>query len=164
MKFYQIIIFSCLLMQAPRLLAQNPNADTARPNIAYNHFGAWIWKIDYTNLSHAQLADKLKALGVKRVYIKVSDGRHEANKFPELNNKHTVEIYKNRGLEVWAWSYNYPDNEAEQATVLTRAAKTGYAGYVLDLEIEFDARGKFLRWLVAAQRLGLPPQQGIQMT
>ena len=137
-------------MQAPRLLAQNPNPDTARPNIAYNHFGAWIWKIDYTNLSHTQLADKLKALGVKRVYIKVSDGRHEASKFPELNNKHTVEIYKNRGLEVWAWSYNYPDNEAEQATVLTRAAKTGYAGYVLDLEIEFDDKPAALKKLLVA--------------
>jgi Secretion system C-terminal sorting domain len=150
MKFYQIILFCYLWMQMPRAFAQNPTADTARPNMVYNHFGAWIWKIDYTNKSHAQLADKLAALGVKRVYIKVSDGRHEASKFPELNNKHTVEIYKNRGLEVWAWSYNYPNNETEQASVLTRAAKTGYAGYVLDLEIEFDDKPADLKKLLVA--------------
>jgi hypothetical protein len=150
MKFYQIIILSALLMQSISAFAQNPNADSIQPKIAYNHFGAWIWKIDYTNLSHTQLADKLSALGVKRVYLKVSDGRHEPSKFPELNNKHTVEIYKNRGLEVWAWSYNYPDNEAEQATCLTRAAKTGYAGYVLDLEIEFDDKPAELKKLLVA--------------
>jgi hypothetical protein len=150
MKFFQIILLSGLWMQTAPLFAQNPTADTSQPTIAPNHFGAWIWKIDYTGMSHTQLADKLRTLGVKRVYIKVSDGRHEADKFPELNNKHTVEIYKKRGLQVWAWSYNYPDNEAAQAAVLLRAAKTGYEGYVLDLEIEFEDKPAELKKLMVA--------------
>jgi hypothetical protein len=150
MKTYQIMLFCGFLLQNNNAFTQNFNSDTVRPAMTYNRFGAWIWKIDYTGMSHAQLADKLAALGVKRAYIKVSDGRHEPDKFPELNNKHTVEIYKNRGIEAWAWSYNYPDNEAAQASVLARAAKTGYAGYVLDLEIEFDDKPAALKKLMVA--------------
>jgi Secretion system C-terminal sorting domain len=150
MKTDLIILFCCFCLQHNIAFTQNFNTDTLRSPIAYNRFGAWIWKIDYTGMSHAQLADKLAALGVKRAYIKVSDGRHEPDKFPELNNKHTVDIYKNRGIEAWAWSYNYPDNEAAQASVLTRAAKTGYAGYVLDLEIEFDDKPAELKKLMTA--------------
>ncbi|MEN9610408.1 MAG: hypothetical protein RLZZ628_1222 [Bacteroidota bacterium] len=144
------MLFCGFLLQNNNAFTQNFNSDTVRPAMTYNRFGAWIWKIDYTGMSHAQLADKLAALGVKRAYIKVSDGRHEPDKFPELNNKHTVEIYKNRGIEAWAWSYNYPDNEAAQASVLARAAKTGYAGYVLDLEIEFDDKPAALKKLMVA--------------
>lgn len=154
MNRYQIIIFCCLLMQQSIAIAQIApllNADTTQNRVAtYNRFGAWIWKIDYTGMSHTQMADKLAALGVKRVYIKVSDGRLELDKFPELSQTQTVEIYKKRGIEPWAWSYNYPNNEAAQATVLTRAAKMGYLGYVLDIEIEFDDQPAALKKLFVA--------------
>ena len=49
-----------------------------------------------------------------------------------------IEAYHNAGMEVWAWSYNYTNNNEAQAEALYMAAQTGYDGYVVDVEMEFD--------------------------
>lgn len=107
-------------------------------NSACNKLGAWIWVIEETTCkNHAELADSLKKLGIKRAYVKVADGSNFA-KWPELDDKTLVSAYKTRGIEIWAWSYNYPNNEDAQAEALLRATKTGYQGFVVDVETEFD--------------------------
>jgi len=104
-----------------------------------NKLGAWLWYIEISGFdTHQSLADSLKSLGVKRIYIKVADGRPNPAIWPELKDKNVVQAYASRGLEVWAWSYNYPGNEKEQAEALKTAAETGYQGFVVDVESEFD--------------------------
>ena len=47
------------------------------------------------------------------------------------------QAYQSRGLECWAWSYNYTNNPVEQAEALYIAAQTGYEGFIVDVEVEF---------------------------
>lgn len=104
-----------------------------------NHLGAWLWFIEITGFdTHAEIADSLSNMGVKRIYVKVADGGINPAVWPELLDASVVADYKSRGLEVWAWSYNYPGNDSLQAEALYLAAETGYEGFVVDVEIEFD--------------------------
>jgi hypothetical protein len=121
--------FFLLLLNPYNLFAQNNQC---------NELGAWIWYIEATTCkSHSELADSLKKLNIKRVFVKVADGKNFSN-WPELDDKNVVKAYKDKGIQVWGWSYNYPNNEAAQAEAIYRAAKTGYQGYIVDVEMEFD--------------------------
>lgn len=118
-----------------------------------NKLGAWLWYIEITDLAnHTRLADSLHRIGVGRIYVKVADGKPNTTTWPELADTSLVKTYKNRGIEVWAWSYNYPGNEAQQAVALRMAAATGYQGYVVDVESEFDNKATQLTALFAAFR------------
>ena len=116
-----------------------------------NQLGAWLWFIEITGFeTHAEIADSLSNMGVKRIYVKVADGGINPSVWPELLNTQLVEDYKSRGLEVWAWSYNYPGNDSLQAEALYLAAQTGYEGFVVDVEIEFDGDSTNLHNLFSA--------------
>lgn len=106
-----------------------------------NSLGIWLWYLENTGYSsHSTLAKDIASLGIKRVYVKVADGGYNPSSWPEVNNKALVDAYKAYGLEVWAWAYNYPGNEVAQADALYYAAKTGYQGFVTDIEVEFDKK------------------------
>jgi Peptidase_C39 like family len=106
-----------------------------------NSLGIWLYYIQQTGYSsHAALAAKLKSLKIKRIYVKVGDGGYNPTTWPENDDVNVVNAYKAQGIEVYAWSYNYPGNEAAQAKVLYQAAKAGYEGFVTDIEIEFDGK------------------------
>jgi hypothetical protein len=129
-RIFTLVAFSFLIFNAP-LGAQIPTG--------CNKLGAWLWYIDITGFStHAQIADTLAALGAKRIYVKVADGQPNPNVWPELLDTTLTAAYKARGLEVWGWSYNYTNNPTGQANALYLAAKTGYQGFVVDVETEFD--------------------------
>jgi hypothetical protein len=116
-----------------------------------NKMGMWLWYIEGTGYaSHSALADKLVALGVPRIYVKVADGAYNAAAWPEVDDPAVVNAYKSKGIEVWAWAYNYPGNNANQAKVLYQAAKAGYQGFVTDIEIEFDGATTSLESLLQA--------------
>lgn len=115
-----------------------------------NKLGMWLWYLEGTTYtSHGALADKLKLLDVKRIYVKVADGGYNPTAWPEVDNAALVSAYKSRGIEVWAWAYNYPGNEVNQAKALYQAAKAGYQGFVTDIEIEFDRTTTTLESLMA---------------
>jgi hypothetical protein len=114
------------------------SSDATSRNIN-NQLGRWLWYLEGTGYTtHSALATKLQTLGVKRIYVKVADGGYSPSSWPEVDDAALVNAYKAQGIEVWAWSYNYSGNEANQTKVLTQAAKAGYEGYVTDIEIEFD--------------------------
>lgn len=125
-------------------------ASLAGSPVPKNKFGAWLFMISNTGMSHAQLADKLQSLGVKRIFIKIADGTNNCGWFPDACQRATTDTYKARGIEPWAWSYNYPGNTAAQAQALTLAAQSGYQGYVLDIEKEFDGQSTTLADLMKA--------------
>jgi hypothetical protein len=107
--------------------------------VTSNKFGAWLFLISETGGSHAQLAQKLSALGIKRIFIKIADDTQNCTLFPDACVSANVNEYKSRGIEPWAWSYNRPSaNARSSATALYRAAQAGYVGYVTDVEAEYD--------------------------
>jgi hypothetical protein len=119
-------------------------------NLQNNKLGVWLWYLERTSYkSHKSLGDKLSKLGVKRIFIKVSDGTN-LEKWPELKKKSVIKEYLNRHIEPWAWSYNYPGNDSIQAHALYEAAKTGYKGFVVDLEKEFDGKPEAAKKLFMA--------------
>ena len=106
-----------------------------------NKLGIWLWYLDPASMNHkthAELAQELVTLGVKRVYIKTADGKPKPSVWPELTDKTVPKAYKDAGLQVWSWSYNYPQNDSLQAHSLFLSAQTGYEGHVIDIEMEFD--------------------------
>ena len=115
------------------------NIVNAQDSSCHNKLGVWLWHVETTGLSHELLANNLSNLGVQRIYVKVADGRVNPDRWTELVDTGLVRTYKEKGLEVWAWSYNYPENDSLQAEALYMAAQTGYDGFVVDVEIEFDA-------------------------
>ncbi len=113
--------------------------------------GVWLWYIENTSYdTHEDLAAKVSQIGANRIYIKVGDGTIDSTFWPELVNDTIVDTYKKYGLEVWAWSYNYPNNEHKQAEVLSRAARSGFEGFVVDVEVEFDGLTDQLSSLMSA--------------
>jgi hypothetical protein len=113
----------------------------ATSDVTCNKYGAWLWYLKLTKFrSHEALADTLASLGVKRIYIKVADGTMDLDKWPEILDYKVPEIYAQRGIEAWAWSYNYPGNETAQAKAVYEAAKHGYRGYVVDVEVQYNGK------------------------
>ena len=118
---------------------------------ACNHLGVWLWRMEQTGFdSYENLADSLDNIGVKRIYVKVADGRLDTTAWPTIVNQDIITAFHNRDMEVYAWSYNYPGNDEAQAQALTTAISTGYDGYVIDIEMEFDNETVILENLVSA--------------
>lgn len=109
-----------------------------------NDFGVWLWYIEGTGYTHESLAQKLAAENIHNIFIKVADGGFNCGNWPELCDTSIPETYSEYGITAWAWSYNYPGNEEAQAQALEIAYETGYAGYVMDIEIEFDGNSTAL--------------------
>ncbi|MFM2392542.1 MAG: hypothetical protein RLZZ546_519 [Bacteroidota bacterium] len=129
-KILTISAFILLSILPKTLLAQNETC---------SKLGVWLWYIEITGFTtHQELSSEINGLGAKRVYVKVADGRVNTDVWPELIDKNLVDAYKKKNLEVWAWSYNYPNNDSLQAEALYMAASTGYQGFVVDVEMEFD--------------------------
>jgi len=112
--------------------------------------GAWLWYVDGIGMSHAELADRLAGLGARRVYVKVADGAADCGAWPELCDATVPATYQAAGLEAWAWAYVYPGSASAQADALSTAARTGYDGYVLDIESEFDGASSTLETVLVA--------------
>jgi hypothetical protein len=106
-----------------------------------NKLGAWLWYLELTKFkTYESLADTLSSLGVKRIYVKVANGKLDSIKWTEINDRSIPRIFEERGIEAWAWSYNYPNNEFQQSKALYYAAKAGYKGYVVDIEAQYDSK------------------------
>ena len=115
-----------------------------------NGLGVWLWYIEGTGYSHQSLAEKLEEMGVDIIYVKVADGSANCTNWPELCDSSIPQIYADHGIEAWAWSYNYPQNELAQAEALTQAFETGYHGYVMDIESEFNGDEENLEAIMQA--------------
>lgn len=116
-----------------------------------NKLGAWIWYVELTGMdSHHEVADSLSSVGIKRVYTKVADGTVDSTWWTEIVDRELIQSYHDHDMEIWAWSYNYPEDDAAQAEALYLAAKTGYDGYVVDVESQFDGKAEPLSSLFVA--------------
>lgn len=133
---------------------------TVRPPLKHhdtqlNNIGVWLWYLHHTDYrTHEELSYALADLGVKRIFIKVADGR-DLIRWPELRKRNVPKAYEKYHIAPWAWSYNYPGNEVLQAEALYYAAKYGYKSFIVDVEKEFDGRpeaaAKLFQAFVAAK-------------
>lgn len=114
--------------------------------------GVWLWYVEGVGMTHAELAARLADLGVARIYVKVADGSADCGTWPELCDSSVAATYRAAGVEPWAWAYVYPGSARSQADALTSAASAGYAGYVLDIEVEFDGASSTLTDVLSAFR------------
>ncbi len=118
---------------------------------ACNKLGVWLWRFEQTGQqSHENLARTIGSMGGKRIFIKVADGGYSPTAWPTIADQSIPPIYEVEDVEAWAWSYNYPGNVEAQARALYEAAKTGYQGYVVDIEIEFNGADDTLEALMLA--------------
>ncbi|MDU0113235.1 hypothetical protein RT723_09545 [Psychrosphaera aquimarina] len=132
-----------------------------------NKLGAWIFYIDETTLvhnNHQDMANYLASVGIKRVFIKISDINYNWGSNKIAFNEDSVDCgewqdacepdnlahYKQNGIEVWAWTYNDIGLYEDQADMLEAAVRVGYQGYVLDIETEFDGNSTELNNLLVA--------------
>lgn len=144
-----------------QVLPESPAAATPI-TVTQNKLGAWFWYADRTGTTHTQIADKLVSIGVKRIFIKISNGRRSCEMYGDVCDGNVAALYKARGIEPWTWSYNYPNDagtgltdaqyHAKQAEGLTQSAKFGYVGHVVDIETEFDGKAQPLEDLFTAFR------------
>ena len=97
--------------------------------------GVWIWRV--ANLQSDYL-DRLVQRNVKRVYLKVFDGKSNPMFWGFQCTPESVLRIKARGIEVFGWGYHYgtADDLAAQVTAVKQAFDAGIDGYVLDVEKE----------------------------
>lgn len=113
--------------------------------------GVWLWRFEQTGQqSHDNLARTISSMGGKRIYVKVADGGYSPSSWPTIADKDLLASYEKENVEAWAWSYNYRGNVEAQARALYEAAKTGYQGFVVDIEIEFNGEDDTLEALMQA--------------
>lgn len=98
--------------------------------------GAWIWVLsdirsDYLN--------QLKACHVKRVYLKVFDGKSRPMFWSFQCSPAIIKQFQENGIEVYGWGYHYGTaNVKDQVDAVQAALDCGLDGYVLDLEAEVE--------------------------
>jgi len=100
--------------------------------------GVWIWVLSDIRSDYL---DKLAECKVKRVYIKVFDGRSQPMFWDYQCSPSIIQQFKTRGIEVYGWGYHYgtPDID-DQASAVKQALSCGLDGYILDVETEVENR------------------------
>jgi hypothetical protein len=100
--------------------------------------GAWIWNLSEIENNYL---DRLVKCQVKRVYLKVFDGKSRPMFWSHQCSPEIIREFKSRGVEVYGWGYHYgTDNIAEQVSAVKQALDCGLDGYILDLEKEVEEK------------------------
>lgn len=98
--------------------------------------GVWIWRL--AKVRHDYLS-KLVERKVKRVYLKVFDGKSNPMFWGSQCSPEIIREFKSREIEVYGWGYHYgtPDVDA-QVLAVRQALDCGLDGYILDLESQVE--------------------------
>lgn len=97
--------------------------------------GVWIWRM--ANLA-SDFLDRLVRCNVKRVYLKVCDGRSRPMFWEFQCTPDIIEQFRLRNIQVYGWGYHYgtSDDISDQVLAVSQALSAGIEGYVLDVEDE----------------------------
>lgn len=106
-----------------------------------NLLGVWIDEREDTGSTHEELAARLGALGVKRVYVKVGLGTTSCSMWPDACDPAVPAAYHARGIEAWGWSTPEPDTPGGGAVGITYTSEAGYDGYVVVLGPDWNDNG-----------------------
>ncbi|MEH2053379.1 peptidoglycan-binding domain-containing protein [Nostoc sp.] len=108
--------------------------------MAEHPHGVWIWNLSKIRTDYL---DKLVERQVKRVYLKVFDGRRNGVLNPTFwdwqCSSTIIQDFKSRGIQVYGWGYHYGTSDVdEQVDKVKQAINCGLDGYVVDLEKEVE--------------------------
>lgn len=119
--------------------------------------GTWIWRMANLNVD---FLDSLVQCNVKRVYLKVCDGRSKPMFWLFQCTPEIIQDFRARDIQVYGWGYHYGtgDDIAEQILAVKQAFEAGIEGYVLDVEDEVQdpATHPHLRTLLEGLRQIVP--------
>jgi hypothetical protein len=100
--------------------------------------GVWIWVLSDIRSDYL---DQLQVRNVKRVYLKVFDGKSRSMFWSFQCSPEIIKQFKLRGIEVYGWGYHYGTaNIKDQVDAVQAALNCGLDGYVLDVEAEVEDR------------------------
>lgn len=96
--------------------------------------GAWIW---YLSKLGSDYLNTLAECKVKRVYIKVFDGKSQPMFWKHQCSPQIVDQFKSNGIQVYGWGYHYGTSDVTaQVSAVKQALDCGIDGYILDVEEE----------------------------
>jgi Putative peptidoglycan binding domain/CHAP domain len=98
--------------------------------------GAWIWNLGKLRTDYLQQLIKSK---VKRVYLKVFDGKSQPMFWKHQCSPEIVKRFKSAGIQVYGWGFHYGTSDVTaQISAVKQALDCGLDGYILDLESEVE--------------------------
>src|SRR5262245_3720950 len=97
--------------------------------------GIWIWRM--ADLA-SDFLDRLAHCDVKRVYLKVCNGRSRPMFWGFQCAPDIIQQFRLRNIQVYGWGYHYgtSDDINDQLLAVSQAFSAGIEGYVLDVEHE----------------------------
>lgn len=123
--------------------------------------GAWIWVLESIRTDYL---NELRNRKVKRIYLKVFDGRSTPMFWGFQCNTNIISAFNSAGIEVYGWGYHYATPDVTgQVSAVQQALSCGLGGYVVDIEAEAEDTNshinveqllKGLRPLVGPGKLG----------
>ncbi|NEP01346.1 MAG: peptidoglycan-binding protein [Symploca sp. SIO2E9] len=122
------------------------NADSVKDSDGEEHpHGVWIHYLKahkiYTTQIDSDYLNKLVKAKVKRIYLKVFDGKYNGQLNPTFwhwqCSLEIIQSFKSKGIQVYGWGYHYGSADVdEQVAKVKKALDCGLDGYVVDVEEE----------------------------
>jgi len=115
--------------------------------------GLWIWQLAKID---ANYINRMKSIGVGRVYLKVMDGASTPMFWMHQCTSQIVKSFKDAGISIFGWGYHYVvDDPSQEIAAVKTAFECGIDGYVVDIEKEAETAGAATR--VQALLAGIRP-------
>lgn len=99
-----------------------------------NDFGVWIEEVDSLGAPIDDVAERLAALGVSRVYVPIGEGLTDCVSTPALCDHALTDAFRDRGIAPYAWAVPALGEPMPQAELLFDIVPAGYHGLVLAVD------------------------------
>lgn len=108
--------------------------------MAEHPHGVWIWNLSRIKSDYLESLIECK---VKRIYLKVFDGKYRGELKPTFwdwqCSSEIINTFKLRSIEVYGWGYHYGTSDiTEQVEKVKKAFECGIDGYIVDVEAEVE--------------------------
>lgn len=98
--------------------------------------GVWIWNLSKIGNDYLE---KLAESKIKRVYLKVFDGKSNPMFWSHQCTTEKVKEFKSNGIQVFGWGYHYGTSDIDgQILAIKQALDCDLDGYILDVEAEVE--------------------------
>lgn len=114
----------------------------------------WVWELQHFGNSVQNVINLAKHLGLKGIKVKCAEGGDPF--WPQYEQ--FIQPCKDKGLELAAWIFNYPENTEAQAQNVKKALDLGATHVCLDVENQFANKKDEALQLVQQIRALCPDQ------
>jgi hypothetical protein len=118
--------------------------------------GVWIWNLNKIGNDYLE---KLVGSEIKRIYLKVFDGKSNPMFWSHQCTPAKIKDFKDNGIQVFGWGYHYGTSDIDaQILAIKQALDCDLDGYILDVEAEVEntSRHDNLRTLLEQLRPLIP--------